>query len=149
MSGYITIAEAAEMTGKTVESLRKRISRGTLKGVKQGDRWLIPRDAVTPDTIFSGARKTGEHHAADSDIADHDSNTDQPGVTTTGTVETNPASISGVDHTVDSPEIRLLTYYVQAKKDQLKAINESIALAQELIEEKQRQYSRQASDNTR
>lgn len=49
--GYITLKDAAERSGKTVEALKKQCQEGRIRGaIKQGNSWIVPASeiVVTP-----------------------------------------------------------------------------------------------------
>ena len=49
MDGYYTVSQYAEISGKDPGNIRRMLIKGTLKGEKAGNQWLIPKDAVYPD----------------------------------------------------------------------------------------------------
>lgn len=47
MEGYLTVAEASEVLGVSVEVVRKRLQRGLMAGERVGARvWVVPRAEV-------------------------------------------------------------------------------------------------------
>ena len=59
MSELLSVTEFAKRTGKDPGNLRKLLAAGRLKGVKVGNQWCIPADAVLPPDgrVKSGAYK--------------------------------------------------------------------------------------------
>jgi excisionase family DNA binding protein len=52
-SQYVSVREAAQMTGASEKALRRRIERGTLASVRDGDQRLIDvADLVRADLLF-------------------------------------------------------------------------------------------------
>lgn len=55
---YLSVTQYAEKTGKDVGNIRKMLLGGRLEGMKVGNQWIIPADAVYP----SDARvKSGQY----------------------------------------------------------------------------------------
>lgn len=49
MSGYYTVSQFAEITGKDSGNIRRMLIKGELKGEKVGNQWLIPKSAQYPE----------------------------------------------------------------------------------------------------
>ena len=45
---WLSLVEAAEMTGLHTETLRRHVKTGKLPGRKIGGRWMIPRASLVP-----------------------------------------------------------------------------------------------------
>ena len=49
MLDYYTVTEYSKLTGKDPGNIRKKLIAGKLSGVKLGNQWVIPKNAVYPD----------------------------------------------------------------------------------------------------
>lgn len=46
MSMLLSVAEAAQILGQSVRTVRARLARGELHGRKKGGQWVVPREAL-------------------------------------------------------------------------------------------------------
>jgi excisionase family DNA binding protein len=58
MEMLLTVEQAATRLQVEPETVRRRLRRGTLRGVKSGERlWRVPESALTEDSPASGLSK--------------------------------------------------------------------------------------------
>lgn len=54
IKGYITLKQAAEISGRTVEALKKQCQVGKVRGaIKQGKTWFVPQSEIIVDDFAS------------------------------------------------------------------------------------------------